>query len=149
MTLSAESRIANLLYLYAERMDAGDLDGAADLFRHARVHVADRDDTVDHRALRQIWSAWVRIHPCGTPRTKHIITNPIIDFGADGRTASCRSCYTVLQAAEDFPLQIIAAGRYHDRFERTAGEWHFVYRDYRLLDLTGNMHAHLLLPLGG
>lgn len=147
--LSTETQIMNLLYLYAERMDGGDLDGAADLFRHARVQVSGRDDTVDHLELRELWRNYVKLHPCGTPRTKHVITNPIIEIDTASRTASCRSYYTVLQAADGLPLQPIAAGRYHDRFEHADGSWRFAFRDYRLLDLVGDIGSHLLLPLSG
>lgn len=149
MTTSAETQIANLLYLYAERIDAGDLDGAADLFRHAGVRVTGRDDMVDHRELRRIWGAYVKIHSCGTPRTRHVVSNPIIEVDGAAATASCRSTYTVLQAAEGFALQPVAAGRYHDRFECVEGKWRFTFRDYRLLDLVGDVSAHLLIPLGG
>ncbi|WP_343035018.1 nuclear transport factor 2 family protein [Aromatoleum diolicum] len=58
-------------------------------------------------------------------------------------TATARSCYTVVQATDGFPPQIIATGRYHDRFARIDGEWHFTWRDYTLLDFTGDLSRHL------
>lgn len=145
---SAETQIANLLYLYAERIDAGDLDGAAELFRDAAIFVAGRDAPVGHLELAAIWAEHIKIHSCGTPRTKHIVTNPIIEIDKQAATARCRSSYVVLQASAGFPLQPIAAGRYHDRFAQSDGRWHFVERDYRLLDLVGETHMHLTLPLG-
>ena len=80
--------ILNLLYTYAERVDAGDLDGAAALFVHARVKVGDGDAgevTVDAAGLRAIWEGFIALYPDGTPRTKHVITNPIIAIVSLGR----------------------------------------------------------------
>lgn len=145
--MNHEARIANLLYIYAERMDAGDLDGTAALFTHALIMTGGQDEPVGHLELRKSWEKFVKIYPCGTPRTKHVVTNPIIEVSEDGETATARSYYTVLQAAEDLPLQAIAAGRYHDRFARINGEWHFTFRDYSLLDLVGDVSAHLLMPI--
>lgn len=83
------------------------------------------------------------IYPCGTPRTKHVVTNPIIEIDEKANEATSRSYYTVLQATEGIPLQVIAAGRYHDRFTRIDGRWYFTYRDYTLLDLRGKLSGHL------
>jgi hypothetical protein len=53
----------------------------------------------------------------------------------------------VLQSTDGFPLQIVAAGRYHDAFERVGGRWRFSYRDYTLFDLQGDLSRHLDLDL--
>ncbi|OOK64499.1 snoaL-like domain protein [Mycobacterium kansasii] len=82
------------------------------------------------------------MYPDGTPRTKHVVTNPIIEI--DGiPTRSVRSYYTVLQQTEDFPLQAIVAGRYHDCFECVEGTWRFSYRDLTLIDMVGDISHHL------
>lgn len=141
--------ITNLLYRYAELFDAGDLDGAAGLFEYARIKVgrdaeAGADIVLDSAGLRALWRRHVKIHPDGTPRTKHVITNPIIEVDEAAGTATCRSYYTVLQATGGAALQAIAAGRYHDRFERLNGRWRFAFRDYSMLDLTGDLSDHLV-----
>lgn len=137
--------ITNLLYIYAERMDAGDLPGVAALFRHAKVK--SHGGEMDEAGLLDQWRRFVKIYPCGTPRTKHVITNPIVEVDEAAGTATCRSYYTVLQQAEALPLQVVAAGRYHDRFERVDGAWRFAWRDYSLFDLQGDLSQHLnLLP---
>jgi hypothetical protein len=41
----------------------------------------------------------------------------------------------------DFPLQAIFAGHYQDRFEKTAGAWHFVERKISP-DLVGDLRRH-------
>ncbi|MNG30044.1 hypothetical protein D3C84_1155770 [compost metagenome] len=48
----------------------------------------------------------------------------------------------MFQATEQLPLQVIASGRYLDRFARIDGEWCFTAREYRL-DLVGDMSRHL------
>lgn len=142
---NAATAITNLLYVYAERMDAGDLPGVAALFRYARVK--SHGGELDEAGLLDQWRRFVKIHPCGTPRTKHVITNPIVEVDEAAGTATCRSYYTVLQQAEALPLQVVAAGRYHDRFERVEGQWRFAWRDYTLFDLQGDLSQHLkLLP---
>lgn len=146
MTASATA-ITNLLYLYAERMDAGDLEGVAALFDHARITSGPDGAVLDSAGLLAQWRAYVRIHPCGTPRTKHVITNPIVNVDEAAGRATCRSYYTVLQAAPGVPLQVIAAGRYHDAFERVDGAWRFSARDYTMLDLVGDVSQHLLIPV--
>jgi 3-phenylpropionate/cinnamic acid dioxygenase small subunit len=92
-----------------------------------------------------LWERHVKIHPCGTPRTKHVITNPILEINESAGRATCRSYYTVLQSTDTLPLQVIGAGRYHDEFERVAGIWRFSYRDYTLFDLQGDLRDHLNL----
>ncbi|WP_409276869.1 nuclear transport factor 2 family protein [Pseudomonas defluvii] len=135
--------ITNLLYRYAERMDKGDLEGAAALFRHARIKVQSRENFLDADELLLLWKQHVQIYPCGTPRTKHVITNPIIEIDEASGKATIRSYYTVLQETTELSLQPIAAGRYHDEFERVHQTWRFCYRDYSLLEFTGDLSFHL------
>jgi hypothetical protein len=78
-----------------------------------------------------------------------VITNPIIDVDEERNRATCRSYYTVLQATERVPLQVVVAGRYHDEFERVAGHWRFAFRDYSLMDLAGDLSDHLLVAAPG
>jgi hypothetical protein len=96
-----------------------------------------------------VWQSHVRIYPDGTPRTKHVITNPIIEIDEAAGTATCRSYYTVLQGTADLPLQVICAGRYHDLFAKDDSGWHFTARDYSMLDQMGDMSAHMLVAVGG
>jgi len=135
--------ITNLLYRYAELIDSGDLTGAATLFTHAKIKMTGSEQTHDNHAVLAVWRNYMKIYPCGTPRTKHVITNPIVEIDEVAGKATCRSYYTVLQATDDLPLQIVAAGRYHDTFERVDGAWRFSYRDYSLLDLKGDLSGHL------
>jgi 3-phenylpropionate/cinnamic acid dioxygenase small subunit len=148
--MPAETQIANLLYRYAECIDTGDLEAAAELFRHARIRVGvsgTERDTIDAAQLLKIWKSLIVLHADGTPRTKHVTTNPIIEVDEDAGTATCRSYYTVLQQTDELPLQTIVAGRYHDRFERVEGRWRYSYRDLTLMDMIGDVSRHLAHPV--
>ena len=142
------TEITNLLYRYAELMDAGEFASVAALFEHAKIRLKDKDSLIDNDELLNVWRNYVKTYSCGTPRTKHLITNPIVEVDNVMGSATCRSYYTVLQAADNLPLQVIAAGRYYDEFVRVDGRWRFSYRDYSLFDLKGNLSSHLTHALG-
>jgi 3-phenylpropionate/cinnamic acid dioxygenase small subunit len=141
--------IENLLYLYAERIDAGDLEGVAELFAHGRIQAspdAPKPIAEGRAGVLALYRSATRIHPDGSPHTRHVTTNAIIEVRADGLTASARSCFTVFQQVDDFPLQPIIAGRYHDTFQRLDGRWWFDTR-IMLVDLVGDLGRHLLFEL--
>jgi hypothetical protein len=143
--------IENLLHTYAERIDAGDLPGVADLFAHGRIAAATRatpEQTFEGRErVLALYRASTRIYDDGSPRTKHVTTNSIIEVADGANTGSARSYYTVFQQVEDLPLQPIISGRYHDTFHRVDGRWCF---DTRIMhvDLVGDLSRHLLYELG-
>lgn len=140
---NSATEITNLLYRYAENIDRGRLEEAAALFRHATIRTRS-GDALDESGLLNLWRTNIKIHADGTPRTKHVITNPILEIDDEAGRATCRSYYTVLQATSALPLQVVAAGRYHDEFERAGGIWRFTSRDYSLLDLVGDFSGHLM-----
>src|ERR1700759_856007 len=140
--MSAETQIANLLYRYAECMDSGDFAGPA------RLRVSpDPDGTIDAATLLAIWTSGVMRYPDCTPRTKHVVTNPIIQIDETASTASCRSYYMVIQQTDDFGPQIIVTGRYPDQFQRVDDQWRYCFRDYSLMDMVGAVSHHLTGPL--
>ncbi|MCY1414205.1 hypothetical protein D3C76_669410 [compost metagenome] len=137
------TEITNLLYRYAELLDGGDLEGVAELFRHAQIKLQAGHERVGATELLRIFREQVKIYPCGTPRTKHLVTNPMIEVDEESHRATARSYYTVLQGTDGLQLQPIATGRYHDAFERIDGIWRFSFRDYSMLDMVGNLSCHL------
>lgn len=159
-TIDSARRIENLLHTYAERIDAGDLDGVAELFTHGRIHGEEGGgpETVfeGREGVRKLYGFSTRIYEeTGTPRTKHVTTNAIIEVDEEAGTATSRSYFTVLQATDALALQPIIAGRYHDTFRRhddldspdglvsTVGPWWFESRTMHV-DLVGDLSHHLL-----
>jgi 3-phenylpropionate/cinnamic acid dioxygenase small subunit len=143
----SQREIERLLFLYAERIDLGDFDGVADLFAQAVLKGPVGDTGVRGRdAVLALYAASTRRYEDGTPRTKHVTSNLIVEVDDGAGRASARSYFTVFQALPDFPLQAIIAGRYHDRFERVGGLWRFSER--RMLpELFGDLSRHLLIAL--
>jgi len=148
-TPTAAVAITNLLATYAECIDTGNLDAAAELFAHAQIKVGRSLDTglIDSQQLLKVWQDGIIVYGDGTPRTKHVITNANIDVDEGAGVATCRSYYTVFQQLEGFPLQPIIAGRYHDTFERAADVWRWTFRDYTLVDLIGDLSHHLRMEV--
>ena len=142
MTMTAAIAIPNLLYRYADLFDAGRLEEAAHLFDHGCIAVGGRD-IISAAAIAELWRAFVVLYPCGTPRTRHLVTNPQITLSDDGKTATCSSQWTVLQKVEGAPLSIIGSGRYHDEFAQVGGDWHFTRRTYSKVDFWGDTKNHL------
>jgi len=141
------TQVANLIARYAELIDSGDFDGVAHLLADAGVGAGD-DSTLlrGMKALAGLFTSTTRLYPDGTPGTKHVTTNLILDVDGGVGSATARSYWTVLQAVPGLPLQPILAGRYHDRFGRVQGVWRFTERRY-LVDLVGDVSHHMLSNL--
>ncbi len=149
--------IANLIARYAELIDLGDFDGVADLLADAAVGegaVGEGSGTgtgtgtaarllTGRDAIRAMFTSTTRRYPDGTPGTKHVTTNLILDIDEGAGRAAARTYWTVLQAVPGLALQPILAGRYHDRFERVDNSWRFSERRY-LIDLVGDVSRHML-----
>jgi len=138
--------IENLVYAYAERIDAGDLAGVAELFRHGRIQAAPGIVFEGAEQVQGMYDSATRLYGDGTPRTRHVTTNVAVDVDDDADTGTARSYYTVFQQTDELPLQPIIAGHYHDTFHRVDGEWCFDTREM-FVDLTGDLSHHLLFNL--
>lgn len=136
--------IEALVYAYAELLDAGDLDGVAALFEHATWGAGTRSERM--RGADQVRRMYdgVILYDDGTPHTKHVITNVVIEHEEGSPQASARSYFTVLQA-DAGTLQPVIAGRYHDRFECVDGAWRFTERIIHP-DLQGDLSKHMRGP---
>jgi 3-phenylpropionate/cinnamic acid dioxygenase small subunit len=122
--------INTLLMTYAEYVDAGRFREVGALFEHAtyRIEHGGRRDVSTYEGAQAVqgFCEQTRLYADGTPRTKHVITNVVID--ADGDRGSAQSYGTVFQQTDELPLQPIASGRYIDRFVRVGGVWRFADR---------------------
>jgi len=140
--------IENLIYTYGALIDAGDFEGIGRLLSHAVLTSEGTDmATRGADAIAQQYRETTRLYPdTGTPKTKHIITNLIIDVDEEAGTARCESCYTVFQRTQTLPLQAIIAGRYHHTFQRVDCEWRVLTHHF-FVDLVGDLSQHLLINI--
>jgi hypothetical protein len=143
--------IRNLLGLYGELMDAGDFDGVGRLFAEAVLRDEKGNETArGAEAVTALYTATTKRHADGTPLTRHLTTNSIIEVDRVAGSATARSTYLVLQATDKVALQPIISGRYLDRFVRThAGgreAWAFAERTFTV-DLVGDLSDHLTFKL--
>jgi len=149
MTDSARE-IENLLYSYAERIDAGNLEGVAELFASGRIqptpNAGPEATFAGYERVLGLYRSATRLYEDGTPRTKHVTTNAIIDVDETAGHAAARSYYTVFQQTAELPLQPIISGRYQDTFRRVDGRWCFDTRVI-FIDLVGDLSRHLLFDL--
>jgi 3-phenylpropionate/cinnamic acid dioxygenase small subunit len=143
-TTDARHAIEHIVYGYADCVDRGDFEAVAALFSHALYKGGGPDDpgVRGTSAVLEILESMVRRYDDGTPRTKHVTTNLVIESDESQGTASARSYYTVFQQVDDFPLQAVIAGRYHDSFARVDGAWRLTERVI-FCDLIGDLSRHL------
>jgi ketosteroid isomerase-like protein len=140
--------VATLIYRYAERIDAGDFAGVAEIFADATLTFEGFGDAVTGReALQSLYERTTRRYDDGTPRTKHVMTNVMVEVAEDGASASSRSYFTVLQAVPgSLALQPVIAGRYHNAYACVDGEWHFT-AVHIIIDLYGDLGHHMLFDV--
>jgi 3-phenylpropionate/cinnamic acid dioxygenase small subunit len=131
--------ITELLYRYAELIDAGDFDGVGQLLSRGTFAGVSGAD-----AIAKLFTTTTRRFPdTGTPKTRHLVLNPIIELDGDG-TATARSTFCVVQATETVALQPIVVGRYFDRFSCDDSGWFFTARQVDV-EMIGDVSAHLMI----
>ena len=138
-------QIENLIYRYAEHIDEGNLAEVAELFRDAEiVSTAQGVRYAGYLEVLSLYEKSCRIYAAsGTPLTRHLTTNVIIEVLQGGMEARASSYYTVIQATDALPLQPIISGRYKDEFRKVETHWQFSRREM-IVDLIGDCSAHLL-----
>ncbi|MBD0671545.1 nuclear transport factor 2 family protein [Streptomyces sp. CBMA156] len=140
--LPSHRAIENLIARYAELVDDGDFEGLGALLAGA-TFVGSAGPVSGGAAIEAWFRETLIVYADGTPRTQHVSSNLAVEVDERAGTAAARSYVTVLQALPGLPLQVIAGGRYHDRFARGAdGRWRFVERRVRIT-LVGDVSRHL------
>jgi hypothetical protein len=163
--ISDEQQIKNLIFGVSMHRDRGDFATMAKLFEHAtfQTHypagypgVGLSREQFATRApgghgvqqgteqVAEIFKALTCVGDDGLPNTHYTVSNLMLEIDDDAATADAWSYYTVFQSWPDFPLQAIAAGRYHDVFERVDGTWRFRSRDI-FADHSGDLSRHMTL----
>ena len=162
------TEITDLIYRYAELIDAGDFEGIGELLARATFGGPHTPKVTGARNIAEMFSRTTRRfadpgagrHRAGrgTPRTRHLVLNAIVEI--DGDTATARSTFCVVQATDRVPLQPIVVGRYYDRFARDpfardpfardqdSRGWYFTERIVDV-EMIGDVSDHLLVDLHG
>lgn len=133
--------IVALVHTYPRLQDGADFEGIGRLFAQGRFS-STMGRSLGGAELAADRARGIRLHEDGTPRTRILTTNLMIDIDAEGGTARARSCYAMLKQPPGEPLSIVGAGRYHDEFVREDGEWRFEERVSRF-DLSGDVGGFL------
>ena len=121
--------ITELLYRYAELIDAGDFDGVGRLLARSTFGGPASGSVSGAENIAKLFAMTTRRYPehGNTPRTRHLVLNPVVELSGDG-TAATRSTFCVMQDTEAVPIQPIVVGRYYDAFARDDQGWYFTER---------------------
>ena len=137
--------ITELLYRYAELIDAGDFDGVGQLLARSTFGGPASGSVSGAENIAKLFATTTRryLDHGNSPRTRHLVLNPIVELNGDG-TAATRSTFCVLQDTETVPIQPIVVGRYYDRFGHDDGGWYFTERKVEI-QMIGDVSAHLMV----
>jgi 3-phenylpropionate/cinnamic acid dioxygenase small subunit len=142
MSSADKLAITELLYRYAELIDAGDFDGVGRLLARATFGGTGPQGASGAENIAKLFGATTRRYAGhgNTPRTRHLVLNPIVDV--TDNTAAARSTFCVVQNTETVPLQPIVVGRYFDTFTCDDAGWYFTSRQVDV-EMIGDISAHL------
>jgi 3-phenylpropionate/cinnamic acid dioxygenase small subunit len=135
--MNSVEAITRMIYRYCELFDSADFDAYAEQFEHGSLN----GRTPGAAEVRQ----WIDDHIIlydGSPRTKHLTTNLVVDVDEAADTATARSYVTMLQAVPGHRLEIAGCAEYHDRFQRVDGTWRWAARDV-VNSLGGDSSRHV------
>ncbi|MGI9162848.1 MAG: nuclear transport factor 2 family protein [Mycobacterium sp.] len=141
--MSDREAIIDLIHRYAELIDGGDYDGLGRLLGRASFGGPKTPKVSGAGNIAGLFAMTTKRFPdTGTPNTRHLVLNPIVEI--DGDTATARSTFCVVQATDRVPLQPIVVGRYYDGFAREPAGWFFTSR-IADVEMTGDVSDHLLV----
>lgn len=144
MSPADKLEITELLYRYAELIDAGDFDGVGQLLARATFGGTASPATSGAENIAKLFASSTRRYPehGNTPWTRHLVLNPIVEI--DDGQATARSTFVVVQNTDAVALQPIVVGRYADRFARDDQGWYFTQRTVDV-EMVGDVSAHLMI----
>jgi SnoaL-like domain len=141
VALSAGDQIRNLIHRYSEAVDQGRSEVLDELFEDATVRMAMGSGSpgpgTDGGTVSAVFGGGIILYADGTPRTRHLVTNTIIDVDEPAGRPTARSYNTTLQQVPGRAIEIIATAQYEDSFVCAAGSWRFSERVIRHTSLDG------------
>jgi len=151
--VQARHVIEEVLFRYAEAVDHGDLETLAELLHACTMVLTDDTRLEGGAAIAAHYRSIIQFYDDDekpveyqrgrtTPRTRHLTTNVLFDFSSQLTSADVRSYFTCYQTLGR-KTEIIAGGRYLDRFNFTISSWQLTERRI-LVDDAGDMSRHLV-----
>jgi hypothetical protein len=145
--MSERGAIENLMALYTEALDSGDFAALGDLFEHGSVTIEGGPHSgrqaAGNASVAELYRSIVALDDHGLTGTRHFITNIFIEIDKAAQNAIGRSYFAVTQQTAALPLQLVACGGYHDRYEVIDGRWRFRARRI-VCDQVGDLSQHML-----
>ena len=140
--MNNERAILNLIAQYTHYVDQAQFDKLGDLFAKGTLITA-FNSPKGKEALVKHMENNLQVYPDGTLRTNHVTTNIVLNIDETAGTATAQSYLTLFQANPDnnFPLQAILTGTYHDKFAFADNEWYFLSREL-VVGLVGDISNH-------
>ena len=144
--------IEEIMFRYAELLDSGNLEDLSALFARGSIKPAVGEPVKGAEEVFKLFAAAVKFYDAEenpvpyergqcTPRTRHVTTNLIFEFDNAVMQATVRSVFTVYQSLAG-RNEIVAGGRYVDKFARTLQGWHIDEREI-IIENAGDMSRHL------
>ncbi|MFK7916240.1 MAG: nuclear transport factor 2 family protein [Pseudomonadales bacterium] len=150
----AQARFAaeDIIYRYAETLDAGDIESMAALFEKGVVLLPDGKELEGPKAVFEHYRDLIHFYSSEgeerpyerlvtTPMTRHVTTNVRCEVNNDVRAVAAFSYFTLYQQNGDH-IDLIAGGRYEDHFARDLSGWHITSRTFHI-EQRGDMSRHL------
>jgi len=139
--------ITEVLYRYARACDRADEALMRACFHPGSIH---RHGRYEGTSAEFVTFAMKIIRTAKA--TKHVITNPLIEFDGDGALSECHylAYHRIPNAESGAEEDNFSGGRYLDRFERRGGVWKIVERvgllDFERFDPPAERNFAKLLP---
>ena len=144
--MTERGAIENVMVLYTEALDSGAFETLGELFEHGSVTIEGGPHSGRHASGAQdvadLYRSIVALDPEFDTGTRHFITNIFIETDEAGRNAIARSYFAVTQQTTALPLQLVACGGYHDRYEVIDARWRFRARRI-VCDQVGDLSQHM------
>ena len=146
--VTGRGAIENVMVLYTEALDGAAFETLGELFEHGSVTIEGGPHSGRRASGAQdvadLYRSIVALDPeFGVTGTRHFITNIFIEIDEAGRNAIARSYFAVTQQTTALPLQLVACGGYHDRYEVIDARWRFRARRI-VCDQVGDLSQHML-----
>ena len=140
--------IQNLMVQYTEALDDGAFGALGELFAGGSVTIEGGPhsgrEASGAQPVADLYRSIVALDPeFGVTGTRHFITNIFIEIDEGRHNAIGRSYFAVTQQTRALPLQVVACGGYHDRYELIEARWRFRARRI-VCDQVGDLSQHML-----